>query len=411
MNILYACVDNDNFNSVIGGNVHVLSIWGEENSSPVLALHFGYSLGNVLGPLLTREFLMDHSDNNSLTMRHLDVIHPHHADSIVNLQALGVNMLERWSSQELFVDANSSTEAALDPSGANYELEPPIVVINQTESRLWIPYAISGGVGIGVSLIFFMFFCVGLPKEYWTTHRPGEEKRFLSTLSPRSCTGGNMLYGIQMFTLLFLFYVANFGKDSALLTFTLPIAIDPDLPLEFTKSNAALLITIASVCACSGRLFFAFLAKLVPIQPIVFIQIMFILVAHVILVVWGLEFMTLYWVGICLYNGFSSPLFPSVIAWADKYVKMTGVALALVNIATGVSTFIFTYCAGYVFDYKSNGAAWVMYLSMGCSVVMGLLMVAMQILGSCHGSRHSNMAVNTQDGGSSEEDERAPLLA
>jgi hypothetical protein len=401
-----------------GGNAHVLSMWGAENSSPTLALHFGYSLGNVVGPLLVRPFLMDHSDNDTST--------PPLTSSFTSPQTLiGMYVWYVPGGRAIRPEFPNQTDRdSFDFTFPSLQDTGDIVPRNGTQSRIWIPYMISGGFGIVVAAVLGIFYCIGLPKEYQTletehqTHeshaadpvRGRKWKRFVKTLSPGSCTGGRRSYGVQMFSLIFLFYVANFGKDSALLTFTLPIAIDPSLPLHFTKLRADLLILIASVCACVGRLVFTLLAKCVAIQPLVFVQIFFILAAQVILVVWGLDSSTMYWVGICMYNGFSSPLFPSGIVWADRYVKMTAVAVALVNIATGVSTFVFTYIAGYLFDYKTNGSAWVVYLSLGCSIAMAVLMVAMQVLGSYHGSRRNRRVIDTVEQNRSNENENEPLL-
>jgi uncharacterized membrane protein len=103
------------------------------------------------------------------------------------------------------------------------------------------------------------------------------------------------------------------------------------------------------------------------------------------LVIWGLEYSIVFWVGNCVYSLFNSPLFPSMIAWADKYVKMTAVAIAIIDVATGLSMFSFTWLAGYFF--QQNGAQAVLYLSMGGGVVTTITLVVLQILASYHGNR------------------------
>jgi hypothetical protein len=357
----------------------VMSIWGQENSSPVLSLHFGYAVGNVLGPVLVGPFLREvpgnSTTNNTKPSYPTQYLMPH--------------------TYALYGDV----------------LEETLVSSNHSQSEIWIPYVASGSVGLLVAFGFLIFFLVGLPEEFQNGHRESNsnDSATRSILSPGTCTNGQVTYGVQFFLLLVLFYVTNVGKDASFLTFILPIAIDKRVPLHFTKQSAAVLMLVGSACGALGRFTSAFAAKFLPIQAIVFVQIAFIVGAQVGLLFWGLEYVIVYWVASCVFNTFSSPLFPSVLAWADKYVKMTAVAVALVDVATGTGAFVFAWLAGYVFEYKADGAKWVLYLSTGCSFAMAMFMTMLQVLGSCHGSRHSIQSIPVSP--SDDDDDTEPLVA
>ena len=386
-----------------------MHIWGQDNSAPLLALHFGYAAGNIMGPVLAGPFLMEtNSTHQNHSHSFAPSIHQNHShsfapsitadDSELSSHLLSYNPYSSYSDAAMAFDTVKHTGVM---SG---DLNAGLVggAGNHTQSKIWISYAISGGAGILVALVLFILFLIGLPEEFKTVPNQGSEpntserKSLRRIVSPGACTGGRVGYGLQMFTLVFLFYVTNVGKDAAFLTFTLPIAIDRRLPLHFSKHSADLLMTVNSICSAAGRLLAAVVAKFLAIQAIVFIQMFFILIATVTLLLWGLEYAVVYWVATCVFNTFSSPLFPSVLAWADKYVQMTAVAVAVVDVATGIGALVFTWLAGYVFDYKTNGAAWILYLTLGCTVAMTLFMVAMQILGSCHGNRFES-SENTEE--------------
>ena len=470
-----------------GGNAHVMSMWGEENSSPVLALHFGFAAGNILGPVLAGPFLMDtnssyinHSYTSHLPMDYIDDLYPvnpymDHAESFLLFDTTSSSTTESNDLQASDINAGDENHVLLQSEGfnktADYKLSDRInaklkpdsrlemkkgrdsiigfkedygnaYIMNRNEhgvngdilkndknslrnnpsaadfihvidaeqnnnsssqSQVWIPYAISGGAGLLVAMVLLLLCFIGLPEEYKNIKsptdpsNPNERKTLRNILSPGACTGGNVVYGLQMFTLLFFFYVTNVGKDASFLTFTLPIAIDGRIPLNFNKHSADLLMTVSAVCAAVGRFLSALLAKCMPIQVIVFIQIMVILASQIVLVLLGLQNVTAYWVGSCAFNMFSSPLFPSVLAWADKYVQMTAVAVAVVDVATGIGSFVFAWLAGYVFHYKEQGALWVLYLSLGCGITMSLLMILLQICGSCHGNRFDRVRNEEQE--------------
>ena len=401
----------------------MMAIWGQDNSSPVLALHFGYAAGNVLGPVIVGPFLKDLPGNTTQDYM------PHHtfysaAES--NYKVVVGGDLNAFSDSSIAFDTvkplmdfnsepinrskivRSDLSAFSDLPNAFDTVETSMgfssVITNRNDTRIWIPYVASGSLGLLIALVFFICFLVGLPQEFQTisSHNQNSEVRNArSVLSPGNCTGGNVAYGLQIFPLIMLFYILFVGKDASFLTFTLPIAIDKRLPLDFTKKSADLLMIVSAVCAAGGRFGFALIAKILSIQVIVFIQVFFTLAAQIMLLIWGLESVIIFWVGSCVFNTFSSPCFPSVLAWADKYVKMTAVAVALVDISTGTGSFIFAWLAGYVFQYKENGAQWVLYLSTGCGVVMTLVMIALQILASCHGNRFET----SEDSAQNNEDE------
>jgi hypothetical protein len=260
---------------------------------------------------------------------------------------------------------------------------------NGTETRIQIPYAGAAVFGFVIAIVFFVYVAYGLPDELKPQGQVVRKVEKLGKIiDPKTCTDGNLFYGIQFFTLLFLFYFAFIATSAAFGTFTVPIAISKYL--NISKQKAATLITATSIACAIGRGSSAILAKLLPIQVLVFTQMFGVLASITITAVWGLQIVTVFWVGNCAFGLFFSPLFPSVLAWSDKYVKMTGVAFGLVNVSQGVSGFIFTWLSGYLLQYK--GIPFLLYFSVGCGVVTTIILIILQVLGSFHGNRFVNVA-------------------
>lgn len=102
------------------------------------------------------------------------------------------------------------------------------------------------------------------------------------------------------------------------------------------------------------------------------------------------------WTFSCLANAFAAPIWAGGLAWADRYIVLSGVVLLVLNLGAGISGIIFNYLSGWLFTNADANA--VMYLLFICAVIMCVLIVIMQVVGSRHGERFNKEETSTPDG-------------
>ena len=197
--------------SLAAGNSHLLAMWGEEVSAPLHTYHFGFGLGTVIGPFMVGPFLSYNNTGN-------DTAHT----------------LQKPSHRDIHVDPNTH------------------IADNSTSStRIQIPYGIGGGFGILAALVFFLFLFYGLrfPQQFRKQTTPNKSSSLKSVLSPGSCAGGNVVFGVQMMTLVVITFIVFVAGAVSLTTFMAPMAVDS---LNFTKAEATTLVMVTNGCYATG---------------------------------------------------------------------------------------------------------------------------------------------------------------
>ena len=113
------------------------------------------------------------------------------------------------------------------------------------------------------------------------------------------------------------------------------------------------------------------------------------LAVHTSLLVVGLDSPLNYWLCICLSGFFAGPLVPSTMTWMDRYIEMTALAFASLSIGLATGGFVTAWISGEIFQYSDPVYLYV--ISLSCGVVIVLLVIVGQILGSLHGDRYHKM--------------------
>ena len=91
------------------------------------------------------------------------------------------------------------------------------------------------------------------------------------------------------------------------------------------------------------------------------------------------------WVFSCLTNAAAAPIWAGGLAWADRYIIISGMVLVVLNLGAGTSGLLFNYLTGWIFTNRDADA--VMYVLFLCAVIMCVLNVIMQIFASRYGER------------------------
>ena len=278
---------------------------------------------------------------------------------------------------------------------------------NKTDSELpseliYVPYLIIGSYGCLMALVFFVFACLPTPEEL--TPKDQGKKPFLAMFSPRSCGDGNMLFSSLFLLGLFLVYTLQVANMTSFGTYIYPIAVNTT-SLKFSSAVGSEITTAYYISATLGRLFWGVLSHCISIKIILFLEICLQLCTVIAFVLFGLSTKLVFVVLLCLCSFFMSPVYPSVMAWTDRYIEVSGLVVAVIDTGIGVGALISTYISGVIF--QRFGAQSLFYFALTCASLVLVVLTSMQIGGGIHGDRYKAQIVNVQ---CAEDDEKSHLI-
>lgn len=145
---------------------------------------------------------------------------------------------------------------------------------NNSNKQIRIPFAIAGIYSILFAFVFLIYgfvpFSMSKPMRNFISEetnpiRQNNLEALKHKLSPGTCAGGNTVYGLQMFAMIFLFYVLLVGRDMSVTTFAQPIAVhSPNL--KFTMKEAGLVITVYQSSLTFATILVSVIGRWVPVQ-------------------------------------------------------------------------------------------------------------------------------------------------
>ena len=278
---------------------------------------------------------------------------------------------------------------------------------NKTDSELpseliYVPYLIIGSYGCLMALVFFVFACLPTPEELMPKDQG--KKPFLAMFSPRSCGDGNMLFSSLFLLGLFLVYTLQVANMTSFGTYIYPIAVNTT-SLKFSSAVGSEITTAYYISATLGRLFWGVLSHCISIKIILFLEICLQLCTVIAFVLFGLSTKLVFVVLLCLCSFFMSPVYPSVMAWTDRYIEVSGLVVAVIDTGIGVGALISTYISGVIF--QRFGAQSLFYFALTCASLVLVVLTSMQIGGGIHGDRYKAQIVNAQ---CAEDDEKSHLI-
>ena len=347
-------------------------MWGEKSPVPVHVLQTLCTLGCTVAPLIAQPFISE-----------------------VNVKGI-----------------NSSINVTLNPTDKiKHSLQgsrlSAIETANKTDSELpseliYVPYLIIGSYACLMALVFFVFACLPTPEELMPKDQG--KKPFLSMFSPRSCGDGNMLFSSLFLLGLFLVYTLQVANMTSFGTYIYPIAVNTT-SLKFSSAVGSDITTAYYISATLGRLFWGVLSHCISIKIIVFLEICLQLSTVIAFVLFGLSTRLVFIVLLCLSSFFMSPVYPSVMAWTDRYIEVSGLVVGVIDTGIGVGALISTYISGVIF--QRFGAQSLFYFALTCASLVLVVLTSMQIGGGIHGDRYKAQIVNAQY---AEDDEKSPLI-
>ena len=331
----------------------IFNMWQEKAASPMHLLHGGYGIGSFIIPLIANPFLAVPKTKD-------------HNDTIYNA-TLDLNGVNR--SYAVFETNSIAQEdtAYLKPSRIEYA------------------YLIPAVITICLSLVFHAYHFLGLKER--KIQREKDQRnvvslsslKFKEMLNPATCAGGDVLYGLQIFVLLFLFYFNCEGGERVGGTFIRAYSIDH---FEFSVDSGSYINTTYWISFAVGRFVGFILARWIPIRILILLESGGVLVSSICLAILGGSSPTALWILVQPMGFFTGPFFPSGYAWGNYHVHMTGSGIAVLQLGASVGALVYMKMMGFLYD--TYGTKTYLYVLLGYAIAMCIISVLLDVLGAQH---------------------------
>ena len=262
-------------------------------------------------------------------------------------------------------------------------------------SRIEYAYLISAIITAALSVVFYTYHVAGVisnkdkdkndanvtPMEVETEN--GNKSLALKQMfNPATCAGGNVVYGIQIFALLFLYMFNCFGGERVAGKFVRAFSIDK---LGFSTDDGSYINTTYWISLSVGRFVGFIAARWISIRKLILIETSGVLVTAICMVIFCGNSSTALWVLTQPMGFFTGPIIPSAVAWGNYHVQMTGVAITVILLGGSVGGVVYMKLIGYLYD--KYGPSLFLYILLGFGIATFVLSIILDIVGTLHGGR------------------------
>ena len=355
---------------VAAGHAMIPWMWHDRAAPPMNAIHLGFPIGSMLAPLIAMNFLKPQEEEGNTT-------------TVMETSTL-VSAARRDDKYSHFnISSNlTNTVMAYSDSSTRYFYDATTATSEEPVSRIEIPYGIVGGSALLMGVIVLTIFTYGKLKG---TSLYGKSKVSLKeAFDPKSFRGtGNTCFTVAILTLVCLFLGFCNSGSSAIGPFIFSFATESDL--NFSNEEASLLETTYHGTAIIARLICTIISRWVPTQLIMGVSALLYASCAVCLALFGPDGPVYLWVFMCLFEFFRYPLWPAAMLWSAKYITYSSLVVGFVQICSSLMSFFTGWIAGYMYDNFASGAF--LYFGMTLILMMVLVWITMQTLGSCQVAR------------------------
>lgn len=316
-----------------------MSLWGKAADPPLHAIHFGYTVGSALTPLMCAPFLSPDLDPCNYTI-------------------------------------NGTTEMPCDKDHTT--ADPGYFADN---SRIEIPFAIAGCITCGVGIWFIILQCIGRPKGM-SWHSP-QKKNLREVFSPATCAGGRSGLGATVVALLVGYYVFLQASSVGLGTLNFTFANEQ---LNFSKQDASLMDFTSKICSMVSRALLIVISRFVSAPILLFYAVFGSATTQVLLAFVGTTDKTLFWVFAAMNAFISAGCWGVAFAFIDKYIVLYAFVVALTSVGAGLSGFAFQSLHGFLYENTIPESFY--YLTVALAGVWVTLTIIMYLVASKLGYRH-----------------------
>ena len=206
--------------------------------------------------------------------------------------------------------------------------------------------------------------------------------KFKQMLNPATCAEGDTFHGFQIFLLLFLYFVNCIGGERVNGLFLRTYSIEQ---FGFTKDDGSYINTSFWISHTVGR-YVAFLAaRWIPIRLLVLIESVGLLVSAICHSAFSGNSAIALWIITQPLGFFISPLFPSGMGWGNHHLRMTGSAIAVLQLGASCGSFVYMKIIGFLYD--TYGPQTFLYCLLANGILMFSITVLLDIVGYFHEKR------------------------
>jgi FHS family Na+ dependent glucose MFS transporter 1 len=315
-----------------------MDLWGDKASAPMHALHFGYPIGAMIGPLIAYPFVSIEKDNST-----------------------------------------TSDTTTISDGGRDYA----------DDSQIEIAFAIVACFLLVLAAMFAVFQ-VAMPSWKIASFQDKAGYSWREVLSPAKWADGDTKFGITITVFIMLFYffhVATFKTSS---TYYITYAADE---MGYSNQDAALLSSAMSFAGMAGRGLSIILAKFIPIQAMIISEVHLQAFIGVLTLLWGLQTKQSYLICGCLFVFFRDPIWPAAYTWTDQYICLYAIVVGLSDMSAKLADTIFSLSLGYL--YENTLPESLFYNTVAAGICHCILIIVMNVVGEKHGRRFKKSSVES----------------
>lgn len=303
----------------IAGQKLILEIWREKASSPLHLLHFGFGLGSFIVPNIANPFL---------------------AIPLVETASQNGTFNVTWVTERM-----STSTLTTGNGNATTEIQK---YIKETEVHwAYIIVAIIAAIN-SLAHYCYQFSSQKSSKNSSSKMETTKSNRSLrEIIDPATCAGGQRIFGVVIFVLLFLFFFNATGGERLYGKFIRNFSIDR---FHFSNDEGSLINTAFWISYSLGRFSGFVIAIWVPIRILLLIEVSGALITSVLLNIFAYDNSLMLWIFTQPMGYFIAPLFPSGLAWGDSYVEMTGLGITILMLGGGLGGMSYMWIIGHFYD-------------------------------------------------------------
>ncbi|XP_070572014.1 sodium-dependent glucose transporter 1B-like isoform X2 [Ptychodera flava] len=368
-----ACLDT-------GGNVYCVNLWGKESGPYMQAIHFTFALGSTIAPLIAGPFLMPQLEEHVIS----SALNETSTIPSTRLPSVFVSTFLPESHAVSPQDYNSTVFNEIMNDGTNGSIFPADVgdLSGAAPSlKLWIPYTIISFFNLLISLPFFCLFVT----ESRQVRLPNKARRNVNKSQDSARAQKKDIYFVViLLVLLCAFIMVYLGHESIYGNFLYTFAINSNL--GFTPETAAYINAAYWGSFAAFRFVAIFIASKVTPKTLLTVDTIGMCISSTALAVFGNSVVEVLWVATILLGASIASAYPSCISWTERYIKLTGKAMAVFSCSASFGDTFLPWLMGYLIS--TFGAEVLMYTMLGVSLVTALIFFCMQTFASRHGGRY-----------------------
>ena len=303
----------------------MIRMWGIKAAVPVHALHTAFGVGALLSPQIARPFLGNAPGATEVN---------------------GSNLIE--------YNASYSTD---DSMATPYDM---------TDAAIEYPYSIISTFTLLVATVFVFIFFIS-PIRQRSAH-PASKLSLKNTVKPSSSLGGDTRLGLAILILAFLIFMLPVGMERAYGKFIFSLSVTG--PLKLSPADGTMLESTFWASFTAGRLFATIAATRISLNVLVIIELSVNIVATLALVVYGQATGLHLAIFSALFASAMAPLNPTILSWLNLYIEVTAWITCMAFISSACGAFVYSWMAGYLFQYHGPDALLYFMLASTCACAM-----------------------------------------